>query len=69
MAAEITVDGVTSAYREFYNGRPIWRVDGVNQAQHPHGHERLVDASTGAFKWKLVPYVDVFETLPLWHSQ
>lgn len=37
--------------REFFSGRPIWKVDGVAHAQHPGGFRRAINIEYGAFYW------------------
>ena len=50
-AGRLTVGGLHEHSREFFTGRPVWRVDGVNLVNHPEGYERSADAVTGALIW------------------
>ncbi|POR39747.1 Uncharacterized protein TPAR_00065 [Tolypocladium paradoxum] len=68
-AGQLTVGGLTADSREFYNGRPIWRVDGVKHGKHPAGYERSVDGATGALKWTNEEYPEVMETWPFWGGE
>ncbi|KEZ42855.1 hypothetical protein SAPIO_CDS5283 [Scedosporium apiospermum] len=44
--------------REWYNGRPLWKIDGTIVAI-PFGHRRRVDARYGAFYWSATEESDV----------
>lgn len=35
--------------REFFSGRPVWKVDGVSHTQHRGGFRRAIDIEYGAF--------------------
>lgn len=63
----LVVGGLRPDYREFFNGRPIWKVEGQNYANHPGGYERLVDGTSGALKWRHEEDPEeVEETGPFW---
>ena len=63
----LIVGGLRPESREFYTGRPIWRVDGLRYASHPGGYSRSVDAVSGALKWKHEEHAGEIEELgPLW---
>ncbi|KAK1749449.1 hypothetical protein QBC47DRAFT_284888, partial [Echria macrotheca] len=34
-ARHVAVGGLTSRFRQFYNGQPIWEVDGNHVLRHP----------------------------------
>ncbi|KAK3363937.1 hypothetical protein B0T25DRAFT_470175 [Lasiosphaeria hispida] len=46
-----TLGSFTSQLRQFYNGRPVWMVDGQYITEHPEGYYRSVDVYTGMMKW------------------
>jgi hypothetical protein len=55
--------------REFFSGRPVWKVDGVFHSHHPGGFQRAIHADCGAFYWthndqSLLPIGEV-----LWDTQ
>lgn len=55
-APTLTVGSLTEHRREFYTGRPIWKVrseSGSSQSfvNHPEGYTRLVHAESGALGW------------------
>ena len=37
--------------REFFSGRPLWKVGGSHERRHPGGFYRAVSAEFGAFYW------------------
>ncbi|KAH8656430.1 hypothetical protein BGZ61DRAFT_434371 [Ilyonectria robusta] len=47
---EVSLYGIHPHVREFYNGQPLWKIDGKLHTQ-PGGHCRLVDPTCGAFFW------------------
>lgn len=49
-ATDMTLYGQRPFLREFYNGRPLWKIDGKTYTK-PWGHCRLVDPVFGAFYW------------------
>lgn len=49
-AMPISVGGLTPRFRQFFSGRPVWGMEGVN-LDHPGGYQRSVDADSGAIKW------------------
>ncbi|KAK0707223.1 hypothetical protein B0T21DRAFT_387679 [Apiosordaria backusii] len=61
--------------REFFSGRPLWKVDGVSHSQHPDGFQRAIDTQYGAFYWthsdqSLLPLGEVvWDTRALWYSE
>jgi hypothetical protein len=59
--------------REFFSGRPIWKVDGVSHGQHPGGFQRSIYVEYGAFYWthsdqSLLPVQVLWDTQAIWHS-
>lgn len=64
----LTVGDLTTTSRQFYSGRPTWKINGRKEYEHPQGFERSIDASTGSFVWSLQGYPNVVETYPLWGS-
>lgn len=59
--------------REFFSGRPIWKVDGVSHGQHPGGFQRAIYIEYGAFYWthsdqSLLPVEVLWDTQAFWHS-
>ncbi|KXX77148.1 hypothetical protein MMYC01_207562 [Madurella mycetomatis] len=66
-AVPLTVGGLTPRLRQFFNGRPVWRVNGANLVEHPGGYQRSVDPDSGAVKWTHDEDPEaVWETLALW---
>lgn len=54
-------------FRQFYNGRPLWKFGTGHVATHPYGYTRWVDSSTGAICWTQPDRDDVIqETMALW---
>lgn len=49
-ATDIVLYGQRLFLREFYNGRPLWKVDGKVYSRL-WGYSRLVDSMFGAFYW------------------
>lgn len=65
----LTVGSLTEHRREFFTGRPIWRVDGQSSADHPEGYVRLVHAATGGLYWGHELVEDtVWETDAFWEE-
>ncbi|KAI1144720.1 hypothetical protein F4825DRAFT_445647 [Nemania diffusa] len=56
-APKLTVGSLTEYQREYYTGRPVWKVPSHSGssskviATHPEGYVRMVDAETGALGW------------------
>jgi hypothetical protein len=67
-AGQLAVGGLQEHSREFFSGRPVWRVDGINTGSHPGGHQRSVDTATGSLRWIHGDYPEdvVVETQPFW---
>jgi hypothetical protein len=65
----VAVGGLTSHFREFYNGRPLWKMDQVSYDQHPGGYHRAVEATTGTLKWVHESEPEVVEAGPFWPDQ
>jgi hypothetical protein len=71
-ALPITVGGLTPRSRRFFNGVPVWRLNGIDQDEHPGGYVRSVDGTSGAVKWTHSESGDlVWETAAFWgeHAQ
>lgn len=69
-AGQLTVGGLREYSREFFSGRPVWRVNGVSFSAHPGGYQRSVDSATGSLIWTHEEYMDVTaETLPFWGDE
>ncbi|KAF2456631.1 hypothetical protein BDY21DRAFT_39767 [Lineolata rhizophorae] len=49
LGGELTIGNLTTNSRQFYSGRPTWKINGKKELQHPQGFERSIDASTGSF--------------------
>lgn len=63
----LQVGSLTEHGREFFTGRPIWKVDGQSRGNHPEGYVRMVDATSGALYWALeVLEGTVWETGAFW---
>jgi hypothetical protein len=45
-----TLYNIAPDHREFYNGRPLWKINGGLKGK-PWGHRRRVDPDYGAFYW------------------
>ena len=45
-----TLHTIAPDRRQFYNGRPLWKIDGHLQTK-PWGHRRRIDPVYGAFYW------------------
>ncbi len=63
------VGGLRPQSRMFYNGWPVWKVDGGSSLTHPGGYERSTDVASGAVMWTHPdPENDelVWETNDLW---
>ena len=67
----LEVGGLTPPSRLFFDGQPIWRVNGANVVEHPGGYKRSVDLDTGAVKWTHDgdPTEVVWETAAFWNVQ
>lgn len=72
-----TLYSVAPDRREFYNGRPLWRIDGFLKTK-PWGHRRRIDPVYGAFYWTDAegeePLIDergkkVWDTLKIWEPE
>ena len=72
-ANEVTINETPPSLRQFYNGQPLWNIDGDYHAE-PWGYRRVIDPSCGAFHWTK-PYSDgpllpngsrVYETAGFW---
>ncbi|KAK3371788.1 hypothetical protein B0T24DRAFT_650609 [Lasiosphaeria ovina] len=75
-AAPTRVGGLRSEPdREFFSGRPVWKVDGESHSQHPGGFRRAINPVHGAFYWthsdqSLLPVGQVlWDTRALWHRR
>ncbi|KAK5654461.1 hypothetical protein OQA88_7372, partial [Cercophora sp. LCS_1] len=65
----LTVGSLTEHRREFFTGRPVWRVDGQSYANRPEGYVRLVHAATGGLYWGHELVEDtVWETDAFWEE-
>lgn len=63
----LSVGTLTVHGREFFTGRPIWRVSGQSSMNHPEGYLRSVDGATGGLYWGHPMVEDaVWETGGLW---
>lgn len=49
-ALDVALDGFPPDVREWYNGRPLWHIDGEYHAS-PWGYYRKLDGYSGAFYW------------------
>lgn len=65
-ARPLTVGSLTEHRREFYTGRPLWRVSDAVSVEHPEGYVRFVDADTGALGWAHAGGDIVLETDGFW---
>ncbi|KXX81133.1 hypothetical protein MMYC01_204082 [Madurella mycetomatis] len=66
-AKPLSVGTLTEHGREFFTGRPIWRVGGQSSINHPEGYLRSVDGATGGLYWGHPMVEDtVWETGGLW---
>lgn len=69
-AGQLTVGELREHSREFFSGRPVWRVNGVSFGDHPGGYQRSVDSATGPLRWTHEEYPDIIaETLPFWGGE
>jgi hypothetical protein len=63
----LKVGSLTEHGREFFSGRPIWKLDGQSVGDHPEGYLRAVHAATGALYWNHEQAEDVvWETPGFW---
>lgn len=64
------IGGLVEQNREFFSGRPLWKVGDSNHPRHPGGFYRSVNVKYGAFYWTHddPSLVDgwVWDTQPLW---
>ncbi|KAL1861753.1 hypothetical protein VTK73DRAFT_6929 [Phialemonium thermophilum] len=69
-AGQLHVGGLQEHSREFFSGRPVWKVDGVRTVSHPGGYQRSVDAATGSLRWTHAEHPDdvTAETWPFWDA-
>lgn len=49
-ACDVALYGQVPRLRQFYNGRPLWKIDGKYHSQ-PWDHCRVIDPKFGAFYW------------------
>jgi len=73
-----TLYGIAPDRREFYNGRPLWKIDGRLKGK-PWGHRRRIDTTYGAFYWTDTngedPLIDdgtgekVWDTMNFWEPE
>ncbi|EXK76237.1 hypothetical protein FOQG_19012 [Fusarium oxysporum f. sp. raphani 54005] len=66
LAAPFSIGGLQPYCREYFNGQPIWKVNGQKQRSHPNGYQRGVDQQTGALIWSHQVYPVEWETGPFW---
>jgi hypothetical protein len=62
--SELTLGSLTSS-RQFYSGRPRWKVNGIKETEHPEGFQRMINA-WGQFVWVFAGQPVLAETNPLW---
>lgn len=48
--AALQLNGVTARRRYFFNGVPVWKIDGT-ETDRPWGYQRRLHRDTGAFYW------------------
>ncbi|KAL6408646.1 hypothetical protein AUP68_07590 [Ilyonectria robusta] len=48
---DVSLYGVHPSRREFYTGRPVWKLEDGKIYGSPWGHTRKVDPTHGAFFW------------------
>lgn len=74
---DATLYGQHPNYREFYNGRPVWKIDDKFYIK-PWGYSRQIDLSYGFFYWVeadgTTPLVDktgdkIWDTLAFWQPE
>lgn len=76
-ALDVSLYQMRPSEREFYNGRPLWKIDGRLYTK-PWDYHRLVDRTYGAFYWARPgdsnPVLDpngntLWDTEPFWVAQ
>jgi len=66
-AKPLSVGSLKEHGREFFTGRPIWKVNGQSSTNHPENYVRAVDGTTGGLFWSHTMVEDaVWETEALW---
>jgi hypothetical protein len=74
---DATLYGQPPHHREFYSGRPVWKIDDKFYTK-PWGHSRQIDASYGAFYWAgedgTTPLLDkngnkIWDTMAFWQPE
>jgi hypothetical protein len=63
----LSVGSLKEHGREFFTGRPIWKVNGQSSTNHPEDYVRAVDGATGGLFWNHTMIEDaVWETEAFW---